>query len=538
MTIAKNDEGTDSAVPDAPVATVLATPPTAEAPVAAAVKRRLRRPGTGVLLLGGVLLVQALLTLVLRNTAFEDEAMYIYAGHREAAMLVHGTPTYDDYWSYFSGVPYLYPMVAAPFDTVAGLSGVRFLSLLCMLWATCAVWSTTRRLYGGRPAVLAAALFAASPPVLFLSWFATYDAMAIALLALAMWLVVRTANARTPWVLLAAVPLVMACGVKYASALFVPTVIGIAALARLPRRQALRRALVLGAGVAGLLAAGLAAAGPGLRRGFSETTSHRLTAAQPFGTIVGVCVTWGGFLTALALIGIGFQVVSRPSGVDRGALWQRRRQILLATVLATTALLPMLYQIHLQTTQSLHKHIGFGLMFASPPAGYAVSRISRLDSTTRTRRLPGLALGVCLALGNLALGVATQMYQSWPNSKAMVAAIRPVVDGDPRHHYLAEEDEVPRYYLQDRTQPYQWSTTFSFSYTPKTGGTLSGLAAYRAALADHYFALVILDHGPTAALDDQLEATMRAGQSGYHLVAAVAAKTSHGPQVFEVWESS
>lgn len=533
MTIAKNESVPDSGVSDPPATAPPAAATDATAP--ASVRPRARRPSTGVLLLGGILLVQTLSTLLLSNTAFEDEAMYIYAGHREVAMLVHGTPTYDDYWSYFSGIPYLYPIVAAPFDTLAGLGGVRFLSLLCMLWATCAVWGTTRRLYGARPAAIAAALFAVSPPTLFLSWFATYDAMAIALLALAMWLVVRTTTARAPWILLATIPLVLACGVKYASALFVPTVIGVSFLAPLPRRQALRRALVFGAGVVGLLAAGLAAAGPGLRRGFSETTSHRLTAAQPFGTIVGVCVTWGGFLTVLALIGVGFQAASRPAGFDRDARWQRRRQILLATALATTALLPMLYQIHLQTTQSLHKHIGFGLMFAAPTAGYAVSRFSRLDAPNADRRLPGLALGACIALGNLAIGVATQMYDSWPNSRAMVAAIRPLVDADPRHHYLAEEDEVPRYYLQDQTQPYQWATTFSFSYTPKGGSALSGPDAYRRALADHYFTLVILDHGPTAALDEQLDATLRSGQSGYHLVAAVAAKTSHGPQVFEVW---
>jgi hypothetical protein len=296
--------------------------------------------------------------------------------------------------------------------------------------------------------------------------------------------------------------------------------------------------VILGAGVAGQLLAGFAAAGPGLRRGFSETTAHRLTAAQPLGTIIHVCVTWGGWLTALAAVGVAYRVVASPPALDRGTLSERRRQILLASVLMGTALLPMLYQIHLQTTQSLHKHIGFGLLFASPVAGYAVSRIARLDQPNLARRLPGLALGLCLALGNLALGVATQMYDSWPNSKAMVAAVGPLVDADPQHHYLAEEDEVPRYYLQDRTEPYQWSTTFSFSYAPKKGGgSLSGVDAYRAALADHYFTLVILDHGPTAALDDQLEATLQAHGSGYRLVAAVAAKTSHGPQIFEVWGS-
>lgn len=39
-----------------------------------------------------ILLVQCALAYRLANTAFEDEALYAYAGHRELGHLLHGTP--------------------------------------------------------------------------------------------------------------------------------------------------------------------------------------------------------------------------------------------------------------------------------------------------------------------------------------------------------------------------------------------------------------------------------------------------------------
>ncbi|NED85424.1 hypothetical protein G3I76_35735, partial [Streptomyces sp. SID11233] len=80
-----------------------------------------------------VLLVQAVLTLRLGGSVFQDEALYIASGHYELANLLHGTPLPVDFASYFSGHPKLYPVLAALVDDRFGLSGVRFLSLLFLL---------------------------------------------------------------------------------------------------------------------------------------------------------------------------------------------------------------------------------------------------------------------------------------------------------------------------------------------------------------------------------------------------------------------
>ena len=142
-----------------------------------------------------VLLVQALLSLRLiwSNTAFQDEALYLRAGHLEWAQWLHGTPI-PDFPSYFSGSPAIYPPIGALADSIGGLAAARLLSLCFMLGVTSLLWLTTVRLYGRRAALLATALFGTLAGTQFLGAFATFDALALFLLSLAAWLGVRSAD--------------------------------------------------------------------------------------------------------------------------------------------------------------------------------------------------------------------------------------------------------------------------------------------------------------------------------------------------------
>ena len=98
--------------------------------------------------------------------------------------------------AYFSGSPVIYPPLGALADSAGGLAAARILSLCFMLAATSLLWATTGRLYGQRAALLAAGLFATLAGTQFLGAFATFDAMALFLLALAAWLGVRSADCR------------------------------------------------------------------------------------------------------------------------------------------------------------------------------------------------------------------------------------------------------------------------------------------------------------------------------------------------------
>ncbi len=97
-----------------------------------------------VLSLLAILTIQAALSLrlVRSNSAFTDEALYLWAGHLEWAHWLHGTPI-PPFPTYFSGAPVIYPPIAAIADSLGGLAAARILSLCFMLGATALLWATT-----------------------------------------------------------------------------------------------------------------------------------------------------------------------------------------------------------------------------------------------------------------------------------------------------------------------------------------------------------------------------------------------------------
>src|SRR6266566_1826344 len=240
------------------------------------------------LLLLGILSLQAVLSLRLRNTAFEDESLYLYAGNMELQHLLHGAALYGGFSSYFSGAPVLYPMAAAALDQLGGLTAARALSLFEMLATTALLYALTRRLFNERIALCAAALFSVSEAVIFLGNFATFDATCLFLLACASWIVVRTAAFRWPLFLLAAPLAALAVAVKYAGLLFVPTIALLPALAGWPERG--RRVLVyplgFGVAVAGLLYAAVRLGGTAYMAAIKRTKNNRAQGTVPISTIL------------------------------------------------------------------------------------------------------------------------------------------------------------------------------------------------------------------------------------------------------------
>ena len=71
-----------------------------------------------------MLATQSILTLrlVRSDTAFQDEALYLWAGHLEWANVLHGTPL-PQFPAFFSGAPVIYPLLGALADSIGGLTG-------------------------------------------------------------------------------------------------------------------------------------------------------------------------------------------------------------------------------------------------------------------------------------------------------------------------------------------------------------------------------------------------------------------------------
>jgi hypothetical protein len=198
-----------------------------------------------------IMAVQALLSarLIWSNTAFQDEALYLWAGHVEFAHWFFGSPE-PEFPAYFGGAPVIYPPLAALADSFGGLAAARMLSLVFMLGATWLLWGTTARMYGRRAALAAAGLWSVLGPVIRLGAFATYDAMALFLVALAAWWATarRGKEDATPQILLAAAALTLANATKYATVIFDPAVIALAVAAGYPApggKHAWRRGALL-----------------------------------------------------------------------------------------------------------------------------------------------------------------------------------------------------------------------------------------------------------------------------------------------------
>ena len=482
-------------------------------------------------LLAVIMLVQALLTLRNNNSPFEDESLYLYSGHLELGSLLNGTPTNMDYWSFFSGAPVLYPPLGALADQIGGIFGARLLSLLFMLGTTGLLYLITRRLFGTRAGLCAAALFSCSEATVFVGGLATYDAPALFLLALATWIVVRFAATKFPVYLLAALPAAVAVGTKYVSLLFVPTIVVLALLAAAPysRRWALTRPVLLGLGTAGVLYAGYKLAGPSAAAGISSTTTSRAQGTDSISLVMKMAGEWGGAVFAISLIGAVF-VVTLPRRHAHPAIARSRPQrIALVLLLAGTGALAPVYQAHLHTLVSLQKHVGFGLFFAAPLAGYGLVRIVG----PHLHRIQ-LGIGVLVLTFALGMGQSLTLFHGWPNSYAAVAEV--VKYQKPGANYLFAAG--PNVIYQLRGDPYvkptQISDAFSFNWWTENGTHLTGDAAYADAIQAGYFQIVEYDF--TADEPVELSIAQDLYDSPiYKLAAKIYSPTSYGPAWSYVW---
>jgi hypothetical protein len=398
-----------------------------------------------------------------------------------------------------------------------------------MLGATGLLYSLTRRLFNLRAALGAAALFSVLQSTMVLGNFATYDAAAVFLLALSAWAVVRTDRMGAAAVLLAAPPAALAFGVKYASGLYIPTLVVLAVITAHRHRgiRSLGRGVVLGAGIVALLGIGYYFSGP--LGGISSTTTDRAKGTDTAATMLQHSAEWGGLVFLAALGGtIAYTLRARMGempwlGGETSGRWRRAT---LGLVLTGTALLAPAYQIHLQTEISLYKHVGFGLFFAAPLAGLGMARLVGPHF-----RHP--QLGILLYVLTLVFGmVQAQRAYSFPDSTQMTTYLRTVVDK--KGTYLAEEQEVPAYYLRDKTDWTQWQNSYFMDYRGKDGKQYTGPDAFRQAVRDGKFDAIVM-HGSVSPETYKAVKEGLKNNSHYRLAAVFPYTTSSGENAYRIW---
>jgi 4-amino-4-deoxy-L-arabinose transferase-like glycosyltransferase len=473
-----------------------------------------------------VLVVQMIISLRLvgANTAFQDEALYLWAGHLEWAHVLHGTPI-PPFSSFFSGAPVIYPPLAALADSLGGLAGARVLSLVFMLGSTTLLWAIADRLFGRRAAFFAAALFAVLGPSLQLGAFATYDAMALFLLALASWLVVRAGERQdaTVWMIAAGIVLALANATAYSSAIFDPVVVMLALAIAFPRpggKVAAARAVTLLAIVAVILTPALLLGGSRYWHGISATTLQRTPGTDSAPTVLTHFWSWTGIIVVAAACGA---VIGWFSESERARAW-------LLTLLAAAALLVPTEQASLHTTASLNKHGAMGAWFAAIAAGYAIDRLIATAPAGTMRLVTGGACVVALCFPvTLGASQSWMFATNWPNSAAFIAIFRPLADHS-TGRMLVEDPSIAEYYLASGSQWQRWSSTrniVSRSGSP-TGGpsTKAGIVGagnagtFAMYIQEGYFSIIALNFADTTALDESIAADIHRNRH-YHAIQVV-----------------
>ncbi len=479
-----------------------------------------------------VLAIQAALSLrlVWSNTAFTDEALYLWAGHMEWYHLLHGMPI-PPFPTYFSGAPAVYPLIGAVADSAGGLAAARILSLCFMLGATSMLWATTSQLFGKRAGFFAAGLWAAIGPTQKLGAFATFDAMALFLMTAAACAAVKAGARRdaTGWAAAVGLLLLAANAAKYATALFDPVVISLAFLTARPRpggKPALMRTATCAfSWVAGAIALWeLATAGNGYYiTGIKATTLTRAPGNATAWTVLSDSSRWTGVVVLLALAGAGVACTTRSSHAP------------MLAVLTCSAFLVPLEQAHIRTTTSLDKHAAFGAWFAAIAAGYFVSWIiARLRAST----LRSMATGACAMalLYPVQLGMTqAQNLFGWANAYDLILAFR----GELRHetgNVLIDSHSNAEYYLAPTVAWKRWSSTSSLILPSGRAvgaqvGTYGDPRAYERLIHRGYFRLVELNSLTTSGLAMTLASYLDQDQAY-----SVVATGTYGAGQFIIWK--
>ena len=471
-----------------------------------------------------VLVVQTLLSVRLlgADTAFIDEAAYLWAGHLEWAHWLHDVAI-PPFSAYFSGAPVMYPPLGALADSVGGLTGARLLSLVFMLGATVLLWDVTSRLFGRQAGFFAAALFAVAGPSLHLGTFATYDALSLFLLALAAWLVAGASDQHEAAGRMAAAGAVLALAnaTAYSSALFDPVIVALALVTALPSggRLAARRCGSLVTVLVALLIAGALLGGNSYWQGITQTTLSRAAGAASPLRVLQDALSWTGVIIVLALCGVIASWLSH----------RRSAQTWLLAVLTVAALLGPLEQAHLHTLDALNKHVGLGAWFAAIAAGYAVDKFINAAPAGQPRTLTCAACVIGLAFP-LSLG-ATQSRQfatSWADSATFTAILGPLASHG-SGHLLVEDPSIAEYYLPAGSQWQRWSSTRNIVLPggTNTGGPTHGgvvgagdTNAFDRYIAQGYFSYIALNFADTTALDHHIANEVHKS-SLYHTLSVV-----------------
>lgn len=481
-----------------------------------------------------ILALQGIISLAtLHNTAFQDEALYLYAGRQLFRYYWMGGPVpLDHYAFYFSGYPGVYPLLGGMLDMIGGLELARAFSLFSMMGVNTIIYASTQKFFQRPAAIFASATYASLGTVLFVGRLATFDALCLFLIALATATAFQVSTSRHAWLSLLIGPLlVLSILAKYAAMLFALPVLGILVFCSIIFlgwwRMLLRLAMTLVTLAISLVVAYLIIDKAAFHAIVGSTTNRVSLIEKSRLELFLHVIQMGGIVYAAAAIGLAL------------VYFHYRRFFLIALLLFASSWLVPAYHIYKQEAVSLDKHMSFGLFFAAPLAGCALAWLSghiRQTFADGDGRYWPAGLSVVLLVFSLGMQQSQTIYASWANTSDLSYVLHTQMrDGSGR--FLVEDIEVARYDTKDVSELWQWNGVQYFYYVTASNQQLLGDEALKQAIQDRYFALVELSFNYQPA-EAHFIAQQMVNTRNYDLISRVAFHNSFGTGHFYIFRSA
>ncbi len=400
-----------------------------------------------------------------------DESIYILYGRM---FLSHHFESPIDHPLNFSFGWYLWPILAAWADRVAGLVGVRELAAAMGTVVVVSVYGFTKRIFSSGVALASALIFALLGPAILVSRIATRDIGSLFFFALGLWLFAvawQTQNGRRKWpVWLAAALLMFAAFLcKYLVAIYFPFLV---LLACLKGRRAILSYFVT-------LAALSAAYAIYFRKSLVALVHYgrtygSLKASAPEALQLYFTHRWDFWILVLLALLACFSV--------REVGWRK-----LSLLWCGAAIMP-LFQFISRADYDYWKHINYSFVFLVPLAMQGLLSLLRRTGPL-AYKISAAVIVCCLALIFGWMGNAWHIDQFvfWPNTEPISAYFQGRLAPDAR---VLIDDTVLRYYFSPPLHQWQIVDPFYFQY-----GNVTGAPAYSAAIANGLFDYVVLDGG-------------------------------------------
>ncbi len=404
------------------------------------------------------------------SSAYMDESIYVLYGRMFLSR--HFQPPIDHPLNFSFGW-YLWPMLAAGADRIAGLVGVRELAAAMGAGIVYAVCGFARRLFSPAVGLASALLFAFLGPAILVSRIATRDSGSLFFFGVGLWLFVRAwqkekERSWSAW-FAAALFLFAAFLCKYLVAIYFPFLVILSLLKG-------RRAIL----------------------GF-------------FLPLVALCAAYAAYyreaLHALLRYGSAYGSLKAPAADALEIYFTHRLDFWILAVLALAAwfsyaevghaklgvvwfgaaVMP-LFQLVSRADYDYWKHVNCALLFLVPLAMQGLLSLLRRTGSV-SYKVAGPVVVTCLAVGLGWVGNAWHIDQFvfWPNTEPVVAYFQGRLATSAR---VLVDDTVLRYYFSPPLHQWQIVDPFYFRY-----GAATGAPAYSAAVADGSFDYIVLDGG-------------------------------------------